>query len=133
MTGPLLLDTDVAALSQINLASMTHLAVRGAVVTVNGPGGSRVNTWTYTAEPIPARLNPLSELARERAGAPAAQQIYTLSVPKGTAIAVGDRWSVSGTTSDEAWTRQVLVQREVFPKHVETARRAIVIDVASNP
>jgi hypothetical protein len=133
MTGPLLLDSDVAALSEINLASMTHLAIRGTKVTTPGPGATRVDSWTYTATAVPARLNPLSELARERAGAPAAQQLYTLSLPRGTGIAVGDRWQVSGTTSDEVWTRTVLVSREVFPKHIETCRRAIVIDVVSNP
>jgi hypothetical protein len=133
MTSPMLSDLAIAGLQAVDEASMPHEAVRGTKVTTPGPGASRVVIWTYTAEPVAARMNSLSADAPERAQAPASAQLYSLSLPAGTAITAGDRWQVSGETSDEEWTREVSVQREVFPEAVELHREAIVIDVRSNP
>lgn len=133
MVGPMMPDLALAPIRAMDEASMTHEAVRGAYVTVDGPAATRVKTWVYTATPVKARLNPLGQDAPERAGAAASAQFYSLSVPAGTPGAAGDRWRVSGETSGEPWIRDVYVQREVFPKSIEVRRRFIVTDLAANP
>lgn len=133
MVGPMMPDLAFAPIQAVDEASMTHQAIRGVVVITSGPASTRVKTWTYTAAPVIARLNPLGADAPERAAAPASAQLYTLSLPRGTPIAAGDQWRVSGETSGEPWARDVLVQREVFPKSVESRRRAIVVDIKANP
>jgi hypothetical protein len=132
MVAPVLPDAALAPLRAMDEAGLTATVILESETTVRQPDATYVTSWVAEPEQ-PGRINPLGLDSPLRGDQPSSARRWELSLRSGSPIYEGQRALVKGQTNGVKWQRLLFVNEVLFPRSHELRRRALCLDVDTNP